>query len=76
MVLTGQGTVANPIGPDAFGFTKFLDCSQLTDNANSKVIPAQVDPTRNIVLLASATGAPADVTSADAYITVQGVVKP
>jgi hypothetical protein len=74
VVLTGQGTAANSIPAAAFGFTRLLGCSPLVDITNSKVVPAAVDPTRNIILLTDATLAPADVTSANAYITVEGVV--
>ena len=74
VALTGQGSAANSIPAAAFGFAKLLSCSPLVDITNSKVVAAAVDPTRNIVLLADATGAPADVTSAASYITVEGVV--
>ena len=72
--LTGQGSAANSIPAAAFGFTKLLSCGPLVDIAGSKVYPAAVDPTRNIVLLADAALAPVDVTSANAYITVEGIV--
>jgi hypothetical protein len=75
VVLTGQGTAANSIPAAAFGFTRLLSCSPLVDISNSLVVPAAVDPTRNIILLAGgASGALADVTSANAYITVEGIV--
>ena len=75
MNLSGQGTVANSIPASVFGFAKLLSCTPLYDNAGAKVIPAMVDPTRNIVVLGGgASGALGDVTSADAYITVEGVI--
>jgi hypothetical protein len=74
VALTGQGSAANSIPAAAFGFAKLLSCTPLVDITNSKVVAAAVDPTRNIVLLADATGAPADVTSAASYITVEGIV--
>jgi hypothetical protein len=75
VVLTGQGTATNSIPAAAFGFTRLLSCGPLVDIANSVVVPAAVDPTRNIILLAGgASGALADVTSANAYITVEGIV--
>jgi hypothetical protein len=75
VTLTGQGTATNSIPAAAFGFTKLLSCGPLVDIANSVVVPAAVDPTRNIILLAGgASGALADVTSANAYITVEGIV--
>ena len=74
VALTGQGSATNSIPAAAFGFTQLLSCGPLVDITNSKVVAAAVDPTRNIVLLADATGAPADVTSAASYITVEGIV--
>ena len=75
VVLSGQGTATNPIPAAAFGFTRLLACGPLVDITGAKVVPAAVDPTRNIVLLAGgASGALADVTSAESYITVQGIV--
>lgn len=75
MVLTGQGTAANPIPAAAFGFSKLLSCGPIVDVANTKVIPAVVDPTRNIILLGGGAGNIAqDVSSTEAYITVEGVL--
>jgi hypothetical protein len=75
VVLTGQGTAANPIPASAFGLSKLLRCSALYDKTNAKGIPAVVDPIANTILLCGgAAGVPADVTSAEAYITVEGAV--
>jgi hypothetical protein len=75
VVLSGQGTAANSIPAAAFGFTKLLDCSPLVDITNSKLIPAAVDPTRNIILLGGgAANIAQDITSAESYITVEGIV--
>jgi hypothetical protein len=75
VVLTAQGTAANPVPAAAFGFSKLLSCGILYDKAGAKGIPAVVDPTANTILFCGgASGAPADVTSADAYITVEGVI--
>jgi len=75
VVLSGQGTATNSVPAAAFGFTKLLSCGPLVDITNSKVVPAAVDPTRNIILLAGgASGALADVTSAESYITIEGIV--
>jgi hypothetical protein len=75
VVLTGQGTAANPIPAAAFGFSKLLSCGPIVDVANTKVIPAVVDPTRNIILLGGGAGNIAqDVSSTEAYITVEGVL--
>ena len=74
-MLTAQGTPTNSIPAAAFGFTSLISCGNLVDIAGSKVIPAAVDPTRNIIILGGgASGAPADVTSAEAYIMVEGIV--
>jgi hypothetical protein len=75
VVLTGQGTAANPIPATAFGFSKLLSCGPIVDVANTKVIPAVVDPTRNIILVGGGAGNIAqDVSSSEAYITVEGVL--
>lgn len=75
VVLTGQGTAANPIPAAAFGLSKLIWCSMLYDKTNGKGVPAVVDPTTNTVLLVGgAAGVPADVTSAEAYIRVEGSV--
>jgi hypothetical protein len=75
VVLTGQGTAANPIPAAAFGFTRLLGCGPIVDVANTKVIPAVVDPTRNIILVGGGAGNIAqDITSTESYITVEGVV--
>jgi hypothetical protein len=75
LVLTGQGTATNSIPASAFGFTKLLTCGPLIDITNSKVIPAGVDPTRNIVIIGGgAANIPQDITSAESYITVEGIV--
>lgn len=71
-MLTTQGTAANPIPASAFGLTKLIWCSNLYDKAGGKIIPASVDPVANTILLASATGTPADLASAEAYIQVEG----
>jgi hypothetical protein len=73
LVLTGQGTVANPIPASAFGLKKLMWCSMLFDKAAGAAVPAVVDPVANtIVLCGGAAGVPADVTSAEAYIRVEG----
>jgi hypothetical protein len=73
VVLSGQGTAANPIPASAFGLSKLSWCSMLYDRTNGKGIPAVVDPTTNTILLVGgAAGIPADVTSAEAYIRVEG----
>lgn len=73
LVLTGQGTAANPIGASALGFRKLVSCSQLLDVTGNKVIPASVDTTNNIILLgAPGTGTPTDVTTTVANIVVWG----
>jgi hypothetical protein len=75
VVLTAQGTAANPVPAAAFGFSKLLSCGTLYDKAGAKGIPAVVDPTANTILFCGgAGGIPADVTSADAYITVEGII--
>lgn len=75
VVLTGQGTAANPIPAAAFGLSKLIWCSMLYDKTNGKGVPAVVDPTANTVLLVGgAAGVPADVTSTEAYIRVEGAV--
>jgi hypothetical protein len=77
VVLSGQGTATNPIPAAAFGFTKLLSCSPLVDITNAKLIPAAVDPTRNIILLGGgAANIAQDITSAESYITVEGTVTP
>jgi hypothetical protein len=73
LVLTGQGTAANPIGASALGFKKLVSCGPLFDVTGAKVVPAVVDPANNIILLgAPGTGTPTDVTTTVAYITVWG----
>jgi hypothetical protein len=73
LVLTTQGTLANPIGAAALGFKKLVACSQLFDVTGAKVVPATVDPVNNIILLgAPGTGTPTDVATTVAYITVWG----
>ena len=75
VVLSGQGTAANPIPASVFGFAKLLWCSMLYDKTNGKGIPAVVDPVANTILLVGgAAGVPADVTSAESYIRVEGTV--
>ena len=75
VVLTGQGTATNSIPAAAFGFTRLLASGPLIDITNSKVIPTAVDPTRNIVLVGGgAANILQDVTSAESYITVEGIV--
>jgi hypothetical protein len=74
VALTGQGTATNSIPAAAFGFTRLLSCGPLVDITGSKVYTAAVDPTRNIILIVDATLAPVDVTSANAYLTVEGIV--
>ena len=75
VVLSGQGTATNSIPAAAFGFSKLLSCGPLYDKANAKAVTAVVDPTANTILLCGgAAGIPADVTSADSYITVEGVI--
>ena len=75
LVLTGQGTATNSIPAAAFGFTKLIASGPLIDITNSKVIPTAVDPTRNIVLIGGgAANVLQDITSAESYITVQGIV--
>jgi hypothetical protein len=75
VVLSGQGTAANPIPAAAFGLSKLIWCSMLYDRTNGKGIPAVVDPVANAVLLVGgAAGVPADVTSAESYIRVEGSV--
>ena len=73
VVLTTQGTAANPIPASAFGLTKLLWCSTLYDRTNGKAVPALVDPTTNTILLCGgAAGVPADVATTEAYIIVEG----
>ena len=73
VVLTTQGTAANPIPASAFGLTKLLWCSNLYDRTNAKAIPAVVDPTTNTILLCGgAAGVPADVATTEGYIIVEG----
>lgn len=73
VVLTTQGTAANPIPASAFGLSKVTWCSMLYDKAGGKAVPAVVDPTTNTILLCGgAAGVPADVASAEAYIQVEG----
>ncbi len=73
VVLTGQGTAANPIPASAFGLKKLSWCSMLFDKAAGAAVPAVVDPIANTILLCGgAAGVPADVTSAEAYIRVEG----
>jgi hypothetical protein len=75
VVLSGQGTAANPIPAAAFGLSKLIWCSMLYDKTNGKGIPAVVDPVANTILLVGgAAGVPADVTSAESYIRVEGAV--
>jgi hypothetical protein len=75
VVLSGQGTATNSIPAAAFGFTTLISCGNLIDITNSKLIPAAVDPTRNIILLGGgAANIAQDITSAEAYITVEGIV--
>jgi hypothetical protein len=75
VALTGQGTAANPIPAAAFGFTTLVNCGNLIDITNSKLIPAAVDPTRNIILLGGgAANIAQDITSAESYIMVEGIV--
>src|SRR5258705_12417032 len=50
VVLTTQGTAANPIPASAFGLSKLIWCSMLYDRTNGKAIPAVVDPTTNTIL--------------------------
>jgi 2-keto-3-deoxy-6-phosphogluconate aldolase len=73
LVLTGQGTLANPISAAALGFKKLVACGPLFDVTGAKVTPAVVDPANNVILLgAPGTGTPTDVTTTVAYITVWG----
>jgi hypothetical protein len=74
LVLTGQGTAANPITAAALGVDKLLRVSNLVDASNNKGYPAAVDPVNNIVLLfdGAAAPAPVDVTAAATYILVEG----
>jgi hypothetical protein len=73
VVLTTQGTAANPIPASAFGLSKLSWCSMLYDRTNGKAIPAVVDPTTNTILLCGgAAGVPADVATTEAYIRVEG----
>lgn len=75
VVLSGQGTAANSIPAAAFGFTKLLSCSPVVDITNAKVYPAAIDPTRNILLIGGgAANIPQDITSAESYVTVEGIV--
>jgi hypothetical protein len=75
VVFTGQGTVANPIPAAAFGFSRLLTCGAVIDVANTKVITAVVDPTKNIILIGGGSGNVAqDISSTEAYIMVEGVV--
>ena len=75
VVLTTQGTAANPIPAAAFGLSKLIWCSMLYDRAGGKAVPAVVDPVANTILLCGgAAGVPADVASAEAYIAVEGSV--
>jgi hypothetical protein len=75
VVLTTQGTAANPIPASAFGLSKLIWCSMLYDRTNGKAIPAVVDPTTNTILLCGgAAGVPADGASTEAYIAVEGSV--
>lgn len=73
VVLTTQGTAANPIPASAFGLSKLTWCSMLYDRTNGKGIPAVVDPTTNTILLVGgAAGVPADVATTEGYIQVEG----
>lgn len=73
VVLTTQGTAANPIPASAFGLSKLTWCSTLYDRTNGKAVPALVDPTTNTILLCGgAAGVPADVATTEAYIIVEG----
>jgi hypothetical protein len=75
VVLSGQGTAANSIPAAAFGFSRLLSCGPLVDITNAKLLPAAVDPTRNIILIGGgAANILQDVTSAESYITVEGIV--
>ena len=77
LVLTGQGTAANPITSEALGFSTLLEVQPLWDAANTKGYPAVIDPVNDLLILldGSAAPAPVDVTSAESYITVVGIWK-
>jgi hypothetical protein len=73
VVLTTQGTAANPIPASAFGLSKLISCGNLYDRTNGKAVPAVVDPTTNTILLCGgAAGVPADVATTEGYIRVEG----
>jgi hypothetical protein len=73
VVLTTQGTAANPIPASAFGLSKLLWCSMLYDRTGGKAVPAVVDPVANTILLCGgAAGVPADVATTEGYIRVEG----
>src|SRR5258705_13530136 len=75
VVLTGQGTAANPIPAAGFGLGKVIWCSMLYDRTNGKGVPAVVDPTTNtVVLVGGAAGGAGGVASAGAYIRGEGGV--
>jgi hypothetical protein len=74
VVLSGQGSAANPIPASAFGFRKLLWCAAVYDRTNTKIVPAAVDPVANTIVLSDATEVPIDVTSAESYFRVEGAV--
>src|SRR4030095_16398446 len=73
--LTREGSTTDMFPGSALGFTKLLDSSALYDAAGAKSYITVVDPVNNTLLIgAGAAGLPADVTSANAYGTVTGIV--
>lgn len=72
LTLTGQGGQTNSIGAAALGFSLLVGCSSLFDKQNNLSYPATIDPVANTIVLGN--GAPTDVTSNAAHITVWGAL--
>jgi hypothetical protein len=75
--LTGQGGATNTIGAAALGFNKLICCSDMNDVSGTKVYPAAVDPTTNVIHIAdvSSSNAYGDVSGTSVYLTVTGTPK-
>jgi hypothetical protein len=73
LTLTGQGTETNAIPASALGFGTLFGAFGLWDAQNSIGYGTVIDPVNNnLVLCNVSTGAPVDVTSTAAYVTVIG----
>lgn len=75
LVLDGQGGALNLIGASALGFTKLLECSNMSIIANNKVLAAVVNPSLNAIQILEPASGDAVDTTADVYLTVTGTAK-